>query len=79
MLLDESQKIAIETAVKQRLTMIQGPPGTGKTHTAVHLNEALIEMGRGPILACANLTLQLTIYWKVCLNWALRQLDLEDL
>ena len=34
--------------------MIQGPPGTGKTHTAVHLMKALIEMGRGPILACAE-------------------------
>ena len=54
MTLDDSQRDAIETAVKQRLTMIQGPPGTGKTHTAVHLLKALIEMGRGPILACAE-------------------------
>jgi regulator of nonsense transcripts 1 len=54
MLLDESQSDAIETAVGQRLTMIQGPPGTGKTHTAVHLLKSLIEMGRGPILACAE-------------------------
>jgi len=54
MLLDSSQKDAIETAVIQRLTMIQGPPGTGKTHTAVHLLKGLIEMGRGPILACAE-------------------------
>ena len=54
MLLDDSQVEAIETAVGQRLTMIQGPPGTGKTHTAVHLLSALIEMGRGPILACAE-------------------------
>ena len=54
MLLDESQKESIETAVGQRLTLIQGPPGTGKTHTAVHLLKALIEMGRGPILACAE-------------------------
>ena len=30
MTLDESQKNAIETAVKQRLTMIQGPPGLEK-------------------------------------------------
>jgi len=54
MLLDSSQKDAIETAVNQRLTMIQGPPGTGKTRTAVHLLKGLIEMGRGPILACAE-------------------------
>ena len=54
MLLDESQSEAIKTAVSQRLTIIQGPPGTGKTHTAVHLLRSLIDMGRGPILACAE-------------------------
>ena len=54
MMLDDSQAKAIETAVGQRLTMIQGPPGTGKTHTAVHLLRSLIDMGRGPILACAE-------------------------
>ena len=47
MTLDDSQKNAIETAVKQRLTMIQGPHGTGKTHTAVHLLRALIDMEEG--------------------------------
>ena len=54
MVLDDSQKSAIENAVLQRLTLIQGPPGTGKTHTAVHLLKAITEMGRGPILACAE-------------------------
>jgi len=54
MLLDDSQSEAIKTAVGQRLTIIQGPPGTGKTHTAVHLLRSLIDMGRGPILACAE-------------------------
>ncbi|MGB1588782.1 MAG: AAA domain-containing protein [Candidatus Poseidoniaceae archaeon] len=54
MKLDDSQRKAIEKSVLQRLTLIQGPPGTGKTHTAVHLLKALTEMGRGPILACAE-------------------------
>ena len=54
MMLDPSQKQAIEESVGRRLSMIQGPPGTGKTHTAVHLLRALIDMGRGPILACAE-------------------------
>ncbi len=54
MVLDDSQKSAIENAVLQRLTLIQGPPGTGKTHTAVHLLKAITEMGRGPVLACAE-------------------------
>tara|TARA_A100001234_G_scaffold221374_1_gene237110 strand:- start:937 stop:2913 length:1977 start_codon:yes stop_codon:yes gene_type:complete len=54
MMLDSSQRNAIDKALLQRLTLIQGPPGTGKTHTAVHLLKALTEMGRGPILACAE-------------------------
>jgi len=32
--LNESQRLAVETAVNEPLTIIQGPPGTGKTKTA---------------------------------------------
>ncbi len=52
--LDSSQMEAVENAINSRLTLIQGPPGTGKTHTAVQLLKALVEMGRGPILATAE-------------------------
>ena len=52
--LDSSQMEAVESAINSRLTLIQGPPGTGKTHTAVQLLKALVEMGRGPILATAE-------------------------
>jgi hypothetical protein len=54
MMLDDGQQEAISKAVSSRLSIIQGPPGTGKTHTAVHLLKAMIMMGRGPILACAE-------------------------
>ena len=54
MMLDDGQQEAISKAVSSRLSIIQGPPGTGKTHTAVHLVKAMIMMGRGPILACAE-------------------------
>lgn len=32
--LNESQRLAVEAAVNEELTVIQGPPGTGKTKTA---------------------------------------------
>ena len=52
--LNDSQKNAVEQCINSRLSLIQGPPGTGKTFTAVHLLKQLSEMGKGPILACAE-------------------------
>ncbi len=52
--LNDSQRAAIEQAIKSRLSLIQGPPGTGKTYTAIHLLKQLVELGCGPILACAE-------------------------
>ena len=52
--LNESQKNAVNESINSRLSLIQGPPGTGKTFTAVHLLKQLSQMGKGPILACAE-------------------------
>ncbi len=52
--LNESQQNAVNKSINSRLSLIQGPPGTGKTFTATHLLKQLVEIGRGPILACAE-------------------------
>lgn len=51
--LNASQILAIKEALRRRLTLIQGPPGTGKTITAACLIKCAVELGQGPILACA--------------------------
>ena len=53
-MLNPSQKEAMDAALKRKLTIIQGPPGTGKTHTAVATLAQLAREGRGPILATAE-------------------------
>ena len=52
--LNESQKVACEAAISQRLTLIQGPPGTGKTHTAVRILQSWSSQNVGTILAVAD-------------------------
>ena len=52
--LNESQKVACEAAISQRLTLIQGPPGTGKTHSAVRILQSWSSQNVGTILAVAD-------------------------
>lgn len=47
--LNPSQVIAVETAIKRRLSLIQGPPGTGKTMTAAAIIYFLIQRHRAGI------------------------------
>lgn len=52
--LNKSQRIAIEAAMNQRVTLWQGPPGTGKTRTLVRLIAAFCRSRQGQVLACAD-------------------------
>ncbi|KAG0567437.1 hypothetical protein KC19_7G135000 [Ceratodon purpureus] len=52
--INNSQKIAIEAAFNQRITLWQGPPGTGKTRTLVRLITAFCRNKQGQVLACAD-------------------------
>lgn len=48
-----SQRAAIRKALRNRLTLIQGPPGTGKTFTVAYAIACALDLGLGPVLACA--------------------------
>ncbi|MBI87702.1 MAG: hypothetical protein CMB67_01555 [Euryarchaeota archaeon] len=52
--LNGAQRIAAESAISSRLTLIQGPPGTGKTHTAVRILEIWAKQDIGTVLAVAD-------------------------
>lgn len=44
--LNESQYVAMQNALRQKLVLIQGPPGTGKTYLGLKLAKILIENKR---------------------------------
>ena len=52
--MNKAQRIAAESAISNRLTLIQGPPGTGKTHTAVRILEGWASQDLGTVLAVAD-------------------------
>lgn len=51
--LNHSQVYAVQSALKQPLSLIQGPPGTGKTVTSATIVYHLSKQKQGPILVCA--------------------------
>ena len=52
--MNEAQRLATESALSSRLTLIHGPPGTGKTHTAVRILESWAKQDLGSVLAVAD-------------------------
>lgn len=51
--LNECQKIAIDAALNNHLTLVQGPPGTGKTITTAAIVYNLLKHKKGKILVVA--------------------------
>eukprot|EP00966_Prymnesium_polylepis_P334572 7389941-Prymnesium_polylepis.1 len=55
--LNAKQRVVLETAVANRLTLVQGPPGTGKTHVSVAIIGAWVAgraHGGAPVLATSD-------------------------
>lgn len=50
---NESQKTAVETALRNQITLIEGPPGTGKTQTILNLIANLL-IGGNKIAVVSN-------------------------
>jgi len=51
---NQSQRNAIEIALKNRFTLIQGPPGTGKTTVVASLAYSFVKSGIRPVLVCTQ-------------------------
>ena len=50
--LDFSQKMAVASSLKEKMTLVIGPPGTGKTTTITSIIDNMAKQG-GSILATA--------------------------
>ena len=81
--LNSSQRLAVEGAASNRLTLIQGPPGTGKTAVAIRIlkhwsrlaaSEADCFSGKGanPILATSDSNIAVDNLVEGCANVGLR-------
>lgn len=75
--LNESQRLAVEGAATNRLTLVQGPPGTGKTAVAIRILQhwarlsAVSERGN-PILATSDSNIAVDNLVEGCANVGLR-------
>jgi regulator of nonsense transcripts 1 len=79
--LNESQRLAVEGAATNRLTLVQGPPGTGKTAVAIRIlqhwarlsaSEAVNGLSPAPILATSDSNIAVDNLVEGCANVGLR-------
>ena len=62
---NESQKIATENAINNRLSIIQGPPGTGKTQTILNIMANIVRDGKTVAVVSNNNSATDNIYEKL--------------
>ena len=75
--LNESQRLAVEGAATNRLTLVQGPPGTGKTCVAIRILQywaalSVASEGGNPILATSDSNIAVDNLVEGCANVGLR-------
>jgi len=79
--LNESQRLAVEGAATNRLTLIQGPPGTGKTAVAIRILQHWARLSarsesRNPILATSDSNIAVDNLVEGCANAGLKVIRL---
>jgi len=62
---NQSQIRAIDTALKNKISVIEGPPGTGKTQTILNLLANIIERGKNCAVVSNNNTAINNVYEKL--------------
>lgn len=75
--LNESQRLAVEGASTNRLTLVQGPPGTGKTAVAIRIIQhwarlSGVSEGGNPILATSDSNIAVDNLVEGCANVGLK-------
>lgn len=60
-----SQKVAVEQALKNRMSIIQGPPGTGKTQTILNLIANIVSNGESIAVVSSNNSAIQNVYEKL--------------
>jgi hypothetical protein len=51
--LNQQQQVAVEQALKRRLTLVEGPAGTGKTIVGAHIAANMARLKRARVLVCS--------------------------